>query len=112
MKSQLVILSKTAGWIVFSLGVIHTANTILVFLFMYIATGLACLLAGSGMLISVKKEIRDFNVSRHLFMISAIFMLLLGIGAPIAMSNNPFGYISLIVGVFATAVAMLRYKKH
>jgi hypothetical protein len=37
-------------------------------------------------------------------------MLLLGIGAPIAMSDNPFGYISLVVGVFATAVAILRYR--
>jgi hypothetical protein len=125
MKSQLVILSKTAGWIVFTLGLIHTVNTILVvrdsavlekgwqgiFLFMYIATGLGCLLAGSGMLLSVNKEIRDFKVSPHLFMIASVFMLLLGIGAPVAMSNNPFGYISLIVGVFATAVAVLRFNK-
>src|ERR1035437_9896142 len=125
MKSQLVILSKTAGWIVFTLGLIHTVNTILVvrdsavlgtgwqsiFLFMYIATGLAYLLAGGCMLLSVNKEIRDFKVSHHLFMIASVFMLLLGIGAPVAMSNNPFGYISLIVGVFAMAVAMLRYKK-
>jgi hypothetical protein len=125
MKSQLVTLSKIAGWIVFTLGVIHTVNTILVvrdsavlgtgwqsiFLFMYIAAGLGCLLAGGCMLLSVNKEIRDFNVSHHLFMIASVFMLLLGIGAPVAMSNNPFGYISLIVGVFAMAVAMLRYKK-
>ena len=125
MKTQLVKLSKTAAWITITLGVIHTLNTIFVvrdstvlgkgwqsiFLFMYIAAGLGCLLAGSSMLLSVKKELRDFRVSHDLFMIAAIFMLLLGIGAPIAMSNNPFGYISLIVGAFATAVALLRYKK-
>lgn len=126
MKTQLVKLSKTAGWIAITLGVIHTANTILVirdstvlgkgwqsiFLFMYVTTGLGCLLAGGSMLLSVKKEIQDFRASHDIFMISALFLLLLGIGAPIAMSNNPFGYISLIVGVFATAVALLRYKKH
>lgn len=124
MKTQLVKLSKTAGWIAFALGVIHTGNTILViedvaaleiqwrgiFLFMYIAAGLGCLLAGGGMLFSVTKELRNFRAAHHIFLISALFLLLLGIGAPITMSNNPFGYISLIVGVFATAVALLRYK--
>ena len=125
MKTQLVKLSKTAAWIAITLGVIHTINTIFVvrdstvlgkgwhgiFLVMYIAAGLGCLLTGGVMLLSAKKELQDFRVSHDFFMIAAIFMLLLGIGAPIAMSNNPFGYISLIVGVFATAVALLRYKK-
>jgi hypothetical protein len=124
MKTQLIILSKTAGWIAFTLGVIHTGATIVIvkqvamldtqfrgtFLFMYVAAGLGCLLAGSTMLGSTAKEIRDFKASNHIFLISSTFMLLLGIGAPIAMSNNPFGYISLLVGVFATAVALLRYK--
>jgi hypothetical protein len=124
MKTQLVKLSKTAGWIALALGVIHTANTILVvkditalemqwrgiFLFMYVAAGLACLLSGGAMLLSSQKEIRDFGTSNQIFLISATFMLLLGIGAPIAMSENLFGYISLFVGVFATAVAILRFK--
>lgn len=123
MKTQLVKLSKTAGWIAFALGVIHTCATIVVvnqvamldaqfkgtFLFMYVAAGLGCLLAGGVMLLSTAKEIRDFGTSNHIFLISATFMLLLGIGAPIAMSENPFGYISLVTGVFATAVAILRF---
>ncbi len=123
MKTQLVKLSKTAGWIAFALGVIHTCTTIVVvnqvamldaqfkgtFLFMYVAAGLGCLLAGGVMLLSTAKEIRDFGISNHIFLISATFMLLLGIGAPIAMSENPFGYISLVTGVFATAVAILRF---
>ena len=124
MKTQLVKLSKTAGWIAFALGTIHTGATFVIvkqvslldaqfkgtFLFMYVAAGLGCLLAGSAMLFSTVKEIRDFNVSYHIFLISAIFMLLLGIGAPIAMSDNPFGYISLAAGVFAVAVALLRFR--
>ena len=123
MKTQLVKLSKTAGWIAFALGVIHTCATIVVanqvamldaqfkgtFLFMYVAAGLACLLAGGVMLLSTAKEIRDFGTANQIFLISATFMLLLGIGAPIAMSENPFGYISLVTGVFATAVAILRF---
>lgn len=124
MKTQLVKLSRTAGWIAFGLGIIHTTYTVLIvkdiaalamqwrgiFLFVYLAAGFGCLLAGGTMLIATSKEIRNFRSAHHLFLISAIFMLLLGIGAPIAMSNNPFGYISLVVGVFATAVAILRYR--
>jgi hypothetical protein len=124
MKTQLVSLSKTAGWLAFALGVIHTGATLVVvkqvaqldanfkgtFLFMYVAAGLGCLLAGSTMLLSTAKEIRDSNVSNQIFLVSSAFMLLLGIGAPIAMSNNPFGYISLTTGVFAIAVSILRLK--
>ena len=57
MKTQLVSLSKTAGWLAFALGVIHTGATLVVvkqvaqldanfkgtFLFMYVAAGLGCL---------------------------------------------------------------------
>ncbi len=125
MKTQLVTLSKTAGWIAFALGTIHTSATIVIvdqvamldpqfkgtFLFMYVATGLGCLLAGSSMLVSTTKEIRGTRTANHIFTISSTFMLLLGIGAPIAMSDNPFGYISLVTGVFAIAVAILRYRK-
>jgi hypothetical protein len=124
MKTQLVKLSKTAGWIAFTLGIIHTGVTIMVvkntatlnaglrgtFLFMYVAAGLGCLLAGSGMLLSTGKELRNFKGANHIFLISATFMMLLGIGAPIAMSNNPFGYISLVAGLFSVAIALFRYK--
>jgi hypothetical protein len=126
MKTQIVKLSKTAGWIAFALGVIHTSVTIMIvkqvamldpqfkgtFLFMYVAAGLGCLLAGSAMLVASSKEIRNFRSAHHIFLISSIFMLLLGIGAPLAMSGNPFGYISLAAGVFATAVSLLRIKTH
>lgn len=124
MKTQLVKLSKTAGWIAFGLGIIHTSATFIIvkqismldaqfkvtFLFMYVAAGFGCLLAGGGMLLATSKAIRNFREAHHIFLISATFMLSLGIGAPIAMSDNPFGYISLMVGVFAVALALLRYK--
>lgn len=125
MKTQLVILSKTAGWIAFALGVIHVGATIVIapgasvigpgwfstFLFMYVAAGLGCLLAGTVMLFSTAKAIRNMKTTNQLFLVSALFMLLLGIGAPIAMSSNPFGYISLASGVFAVAVALLRFRE-
>lgn len=125
MKTQLVKLSRTAGWIAFALGVIHTSATVVIvkqvvmldpqfkgtFLFMYVAAGLGCLLAGSIMLLSTAKEIRDFKVSNQIFLVSSTFMLLLGLGAPIAMSDNPFGYISLAAGVFAVSVSLIRLKE-
>lgn len=125
MKTQLVKLSKIAAYSSLTLGAIHTVATIVIikqlaslnpefrgtFLFMYVAAGLGCLLAGASMLLSTNLELRKVKTSHHIFLISAIFMLLLGIGAPIAMRNNPFGYISLATGVFATVVALLSYKK-
>lgn len=126
MTTQLVKISRISGWIAISLGIIHTANTWFViddianmnrgwqgiFLYMYVATGLACLLAGGGMLMSVSSSIRNLKIAHHIYLISAIFMLFLGIGAPLAMRNNPFGYIALAVGVFATSIALLRYRQN
>jgi len=125
MSSQLIKLSRIAGWIAFSLGSIHTANTFFVIrdiavfdamwqgiiLFMYVGAGLGCLLSGGGMLLSTAVSIQKTKVAHHVYFISATFMLLLGIGAPIAMSDNPFGYISLAVGVFSVAVGVLRYRQ-
>lgn len=126
MKAQLRTLSKTAGWISLLLGVIHSIATVVVapsatslgkdwfgtFIFMYVSTGLACLLAGGGMLMSTAKSIEDTKTANQLFLFSALFMLVLGIGAPIAMSNNPFGYISLVLGVFSISIALLRFREH
>jgi len=125
MKTQIVKLSRTAGWIAFALGAIHTSATIVIvkqvamldpqfhgtFLFMYVAAGLGCLLAGSTMLHTTAKEVRNLKASNQLFLVSSAFMLLLGIGAPIAMNDNPFGYISLATGVFAVSVSLLRLKE-
>lgn len=126
MKTQLRTLSKTAGWISLLLGVIHSIATVVVapsatslgkdwfgtFIFMYVSTGLACLLAGGGMLMSTAKSIEDTKTANQLFLFSSLFMLVLGIGAPIAMSNNPFGYISLVLGVFSISIALLRFREH
>jgi hypothetical protein len=124
MKTQIVKLSKTTGWITTALGVTHTCYTVIIikqlsllnqglqgtFLFMFVATGIGCLFSGGVMFLSTTKEIRELKTSNQLFLISSFFMMLLGVGAPIAMSDNPFGYISLALGVFAMAVAILRYK--
>lgn len=124
MKSQLVTLSKISGWTSVTLGAIHTLATVVVvqqaaqldprfrgtFLFMYMAAGLGCLLSGVVMCVSTSKELQNLRTAHHCFLISATFMLLLGIGAPIAMSRNPFGYISLASGVFAMTVTVLRYR--
>ena len=124
MSAQLMKLSRISGAIALFLGIAHETYTIWfvpsvmhlhpswqgLVLYMYLATGLACFLAGGCIFLSTAKPLQNLRVSHHIYLISAIFMLLLGIGAPIAMSNNPFGYISLAEGVFAVAVAILRYR--
>ena len=125
MSPQLIKLSRIADWIAVLLGTIHTANTFFVIrdiaifdamwrgtiLFMYVSAGLGCLLARGGMILSTASSIQNTSTAHNIYMISATFMLLLGIGAPIAMSFNPFGYISLVVGVFAVSTGILRYRQ-
>lgn len=125
MSPQLIKLSRFAGVIALFLGVAHETYTVWfvseiknlpqawqgLVLYMYLATGLACFLAGATMLLSSSKSVQNWRLSNHIYFISAIFMLVLGIGAPIAMSDNPFGYISLAGGVFSVAVGVLRYRQ-
>ncbi len=125
MSSQLIKLSRIAACIALFLGLAHETYTVWfisdvmhlpqgwqrLVLYMYLATGLACFLAGVTMLLSGSKSVQNWRLSNHVYFISATFMLLLGIGAPIAMSDNPFGYISLAVGVFSVAVGVLRYRQ-
>lgn len=124
MSAQLVKLSRIAGGIALFLGLVHETYTFWfipqvmhlspswqgLVLYMYLATGMACFLAGGAIFLSTSRSVQNLNVAHHIFLISAIFMLLLGIGAPIAMRENPFGYISLGGGVFSVAVALLRYR--
>jgi len=124
MSSQIVNLSRLTGAIALFLGLAHEIYTFWfiggvkqlhpswqgLVLYMYLATGLACLLASGAIFLSTSRSVQNLKVSHHIYLISATFMLLLGIGAPIAMSDNPFGYISLAEGVFAVAVALLRYR--
>jgi hypothetical protein len=124
MSSQLIKLSRIAAAIALFLGLAHETYTVWfisgikqlpqgwqgLVLYMYLATGLSCFLAGASMLLSSSKSVQNWKLSNHIYFISATFMLLLGMGAPIAMSDNPFGYISLAGGVFSVAVALLRYR--
>lgn len=124
MSTQLIKLSRISGAIALFLGVAHETYTFWfiadimhlhpswqgLVLYMYLATGLACFLAGGVILMSTARSLQNLKASHHIYLISATFMLFLGIGAPIAMKENPFGYISLAEGVFAVAVALLRYR--
>jgi len=126
MQTQWTKLSKTGGWVAIFLGIIHLCYTYIltgalknldpgfkgIFLYMYIAAGLACVLAGVMIMLSTEKSIRKMIISNHICLISSIFILLLGIGAPVAMKDNPFGYISLATGAFMTTVALHRYRYH
>lgn len=124
MSVQLIKLSRIAGTIALLLGLVHEGYTYWfvsevmhlqeswrgLVLYMYLATGLACFLSAGGIFLSTILPLQNMKASNHIFLISATFMLLLGISAPIAMPTNLFGYISLTEGIFAMAVALLRYR--
>ena len=124
MSPQLIKLSRIAGTIALLLGFVHESYTYWfiqdvmnlhsswrgLVIYMYLATGLACFLAAGGIFLSTILPLQNLKASNHIYLISSIFMLILGIGAPIAMPDNPFGYSSLMQGIFAIAVALLRYR--
>lgn len=126
MNKQHVILSRVAAYAALALGTVHIAFTFVLagqtaqveaafrstFLYMFVAAGLGCLLAGLVMLLSVSSKMRSNTASKYFFDISAIFILLLGIGAPIAMRENPFGYVMLLLGVYATVIAFIPFKNN
>ncbi|HOO85886.1 MAG TPA: hypothetical protein PLS94_15045 [Prolixibacteraceae bacterium] len=126
MNKQLIVLSRVAAYAVLALGTVHLIFTFVLvgqtaqieavfrstFLYMFVGAGLGCLLAGLVMLFSVSAKVRSNAASKQFFDISAIFILLLGIGAPIAMKDNPFGYIMLLLGIYSTVIAFIPFKKN
>lgn len=98
-----------------ALGTIHCALTPVimknipveiskVFLFMFLATGLAFIYIGIIMLNEVKR-IRTAKVQGFMIInISTGFIIISGIMAVISMSGNPFAWIAFIIGATGAAI--------
>lgn len=116
---------RIVGVLVLLLGFIHVAATATVyslgfntlsngnnyvFLFMYVSTGLACI--GTGLLVVFGSFglARARKWARITTAGAAVFVLLLGITAPFAMSDNPFAYAILAVAVLLI-IPLIIYRK-
>jgi hypothetical protein len=103
-----------------ALGIVHIAGTPLVypayagsgftFLYMFLGTGAAVIFAGLLALFSTGGWERGERWAWAIQLRIGVFLLLLGIGAVIAMTENPFAYLMLIVAAVA-ALPVWVYRK-
>ncbi len=103
-----------AGILIIILGLIHIAATPMVFcmdfgklptkvglafIYVFVATGVAVVFAG---LLAVYGSIgikRSERMARPLAVGVGVFMLFVGVGAVITMSDNPFAYMGLVLAL-------------
>ncbi len=121
MKNSLYFL-KAGGISILILGLIHCATTPLFLndmrdvnnelnrsmLYMFIMTGIAVVLCGVLILSSINR-IEDNNQLHYVLFYSIIFVMISAVGAIIMMYDNPFSYLSLIIGLY-TLVAFYKFK--
>jgi peptidoglycan/LPS O-acetylase OafA/YrhL len=109
---------KVSSILIMLLGSIHLAATPMVFalfnspadtdlssIYMFVMVGIAVLFAGGLQYYLVPKIVGN-SVFVKIFIGSVIFVGIMGIGAAITLTKNPFAYISLIVAI--TEVIALR----
>ena len=103
---------KAGGYVVLSLGMIHTAATPVIFklseiksagqldsVFMFVTVGIAVIFTGLLQLFCIK----NIDAGNHIIKIlkgSVCFMLIMGLGAVLVMPDNPFAYISLVAAIY------------
>ncbi len=121
---KLIIWIRITSIALIVLGLIHIAASIMVipmyrnltegqfsvFIFMYLATGLGTVLPGLISWLQIR-GLKDKSKSAWTtLLVSAIYALIIGIGAIIQMSNNIFAYIDLLIGISLIIPALLVRK--
>ena len=113
------------GILIIILGLIHNAATSivfhmgsfeklpkedgLVFIYMYVATGTAVIAAGLLTIYCSFALKKSERMAWTITIAVCIFMILLGIGAIITMTDNPFAYIMLVLPLLEI-IPLLNYK--
>jgi hypothetical protein len=105
---------RLSGWLTIVLGSIHIAATPFIYalstslfadadmlanLYMFEMTGLAVIFTGWLIIYAAKGWQDGQRWAWHLCLGAGVFLLLLGIGAVLAMSVNPFAYLSLVIAI-------------
>lgn len=109
-------LAPISGWAALALGIVHCLATPLVmqmgfgslptplrnvFLFAFIATGVALALTGYLQLLTLPYLASAHPLAWRVRKLCAIFILALGAAAVIAMYDNPFAYLTLVTGALS-----------
>lgn len=101
------------GTVVFLLGLIHLLYTSDVagllketnsfirisFLYFYVATGVSLLFCGFLLILIANQIKQNHNLSILLPGSLAVYLGILGVGAVLAMPNNPFAYLMLVIAI-------------
>ena len=125
MKKFIKICIRITGILIIILGTIHLFATpyaihrfanlsdeqLLVFISMFVATGLGGVILPGIIILLLLKSINTKN-SRlwYILLIISIYMLLIGTGSVLAMTKNPFAYITLFLGLLIFILVLL-YRK-
>ncbi|MBN2350699.1 MAG: hypothetical protein JXJ22_17815 [Bacteroidales bacterium] len=124
-------MKKITTWINFTsitliiLGLIHLAAIIVVapmyknlsdkqfsvFVFMYLATGLGTVLPGIIARLQINALENKSKIAWKTLLICTVYTVIIGIGAVIEMTDNPFAYIILIIGI-SLLIPAVSIKKH
>lgn len=103
-----------AGWLTLGLGVIHIAATPLIFplsaslladpellssLYMFVMTGLAVIFTGWLVMYASQGWRQGQRWAWQVCLGAGVYLLLLGAGAVLAMPDNPFAYLSLVIAI-------------
>ncbi|MEW5871191.1 MAG: hypothetical protein AB1894_18110 [Chloroflexota bacterium] len=105
---------QVAGWLTLGLGVIHIAATPLIFplsaslladpellssLYMFEMTGFAVVFTGWLVMYASQGWRQGQRWAWQVCQGAGLFLLLLGAGAVLAMPDNPFAYLSLVIAI-------------
>jgi len=82
-----------------------------IFLFMYLAAGIGTILPGLISKIQINAIKESSLNARFTVIVCSLYTFILGIGAIILLTNNPFAYIAVVLGI-ALVIPALIIKKH
>jgi hypothetical protein len=124
-------MNKLIKWINISsislivLGLIHLAATLMilpvfqdlekeqfkVFLFMYLAAGIGTILPGLISKLTVRGLKNNHKIGWLIVLVCSIYSTLIGVGAVITMTSNPFAYLMLLIGISLLVPTLLIKKE-
>lgn len=82
-----------------------------VFVFMYLATGLGTILPGLISKFQINAIKNKSTIAWKTLLLCSVYTIIVGIGAVIQMTDNPFAYIMLIMGISLLTPSILIRKK-
>jgi hypothetical protein len=109
------------GLLIIALGIVHVLSTFFFYknidrsmfpgIFMFVATGLSVVLSGSLTIYCSKIMETSEQVSSIILKIVLLYFYLISIGAIVAMMNNPFSYIMLLLSVSLNIPVLYKQKE-